>query len=140
MEDLNPLPPSPDAHLQQKTLIDELAQDAVLEEMEGNNAGEGAKKDIEEPASALKLDELLRPIRDARLRRPSCTLIILSKAIGCRHTKSKLVLTIIRRRQRAINHYQLLKSSGFNQERCEKAIEWVKKNMPICSPATSWIY
>ena len=49
MEDLNPLPPSPDAHLQQKTLIDELAQDAVLEEMEGNNAGEGAKKDIEEP-------------------------------------------------------------------------------------------
>lgn len=60
MKDLNPLPPSPDAHLQQKMLIDELAQDAVLEEMEGNNAGEGAENDVEEPASALKLDELLQ--------------------------------------------------------------------------------
>lgn len=60
MKDLNPLPPSPDAHLQLKPLIDGLAQDAVLEEMEGNNAGEGAENDVEEPASALKLDELLQ--------------------------------------------------------------------------------
>lgn len=60
MKDLNLLSPSPDALLQQKTLIEELAQDAVLEEVEGNNAGEGAKNDVEEPASALKLDELLQ--------------------------------------------------------------------------------
>ena len=60
MKDANPLPPSPGAHLQQKPLIEELAQDDVSEEMEGNNAGEGAKNDVEEPASALKFDELLQ--------------------------------------------------------------------------------